>query len=56
MDAIEHDNQSLKGVLPKVFARANLDPASLRGLIDLIGNIALGDAKAQECRYPGACV
>ncbi len=26
MDAIEKDNTSLKGVLPKVFARGNLDP------------------------------
>ncbi len=29
MDAIEKENASLKGVLPKVFARDNLDPASL---------------------------
>ena len=28
MDAIEKDNPSLKGVLPKVFARPNLDPTS----------------------------
>ena len=39
MDAIERDNPSLKGVLPKVFARGNLDPTNLGGLIDLIGNI-----------------
>src|SRR5450830_1011745 len=45
MDAIEKENPSLKGVLPKVFARQNLDPASLGGLIDLVGNIALGDGK-----------
>ncbi len=31
--------------LPKVYARQNLDPTSLGELIDLIGNIALGDAK-----------
>ncbi|MFM2433101.1 MAG: hypothetical protein RLZZ511_4315 [Cyanobacteriota bacterium] len=31
MDAIEQENPLLKGVLPKVFARANLDPASLGG-------------------------
>ncbi len=41
MDAIEKENPSLKGVLPKVFARQNLDPTSLGGLIDLVGNIAL---------------
>lgn len=46
MDAVEQENPSLKGVLPKVYARQNLDPASLGGLLDLIGNIALGDAKA----------
>ena len=48
MDAIEKENPSLKGVLPKVFARQNLDPASLGGLIDLVGNIALGDAKSRS--------
>jgi type I restriction enzyme M protein len=48
MDAIEKENASLKGVLPKVFARQNLDPTSLGELIDLVGNIALGDAKARS--------
>ncbi|MFH2036445.1 MAG: class I SAM-dependent DNA methyltransferase [Candidatus Zixiibacteriota bacterium] len=43
MEAIEKENQTLKGILPKVYARPNLDKASLGGLIDLIGNIALGD-------------
>ncbi len=43
MEAIERENPSLKGILPKVYARPNLDPTSLGGLIDLIGNIALGD-------------
>jgi len=41
MDAIERDNPSLKGVLPKVFARGNLDPTNLGGLIDLISNISM---------------
>ena len=41
MDAIEKDNSTLKGVLPKVFARQNLDPTSLGELIDLIGNSTL---------------
>lgn len=53
MDAIERENGSLKGVLPKVFARPNLDPASLGGLIDLIGNIALGTAKARSADILG---
>ncbi|GMT43365.1 MAG: hypothetical protein IEMM0003_0184 [bacterium] len=46
MDAIEKENPSLKGVLPKVYARGNLDPTGPGGLIDLIGNIALDNAKA----------
>ncbi len=53
MDAIEKENPSLKGVLPKVFARQNLDPASLCGLIDLVSNIALGDAKARSADVLG---
>jgi type I restriction enzyme M protein len=48
MDAIEKENTSLKGVLPKVYARQNLDPTSLGELIDLISNIALGDAKSRS--------
>jgi type I restriction enzyme M protein len=53
MDAIEAENPSLKGVLPKVYARQNLDPASLGQLIDLIGNIALGDTKARSADVLG---
>ena len=48
MDIIEKENPMLKGVLPKVYARQNLDPASLGGLIDLMSNIALGDAKSRS--------
>ena len=53
MDTIEKDNPSLKDVLPKVFARGNLDPTNLGGLIDLVGNIALGDAKARSADVLG---
>lgn len=53
MDAIEKENPSLKGVLPKVYARQNLDPTSLGGLIDLVGNIALGSAKARSADVLG---
>jgi len=53
MDAIEKENNSLKGVLPKVFAKDNLDSKSLGGLIDLIGNIAFGDAKARSADVLG---
>lgn len=53
MDAIENKNPSLKGVLPKVYARQNLDPTSLGELIDLVGNIALGDTKARSADVLG---
>jgi type I restriction enzyme M protein len=53
MDVIEKENGSLKGVLPKVYARQNLDPTSLGELIDLVGNIALGDAKARSADVLG---
>lgn len=53
MDAIERENSSLKGVLPKVYARQNLDPTSLGELIDMIGNIALGDAKSRSADVLG---
>lgn len=53
MDAIEKENPSLKGVLPKVYARQNLDPASLGELIDLIGNVALGDTKERSADILG---
>lgn len=39
MDAIEKDNPSLKGVLPKDYARPSLDKKRLGELVDLIGNI-----------------
>ena len=41
LDAIEKENPALKGVLPKVYAKENLDPAKLGELIDLISGIAL---------------
>ncbi len=45
MDAIETDNPSLKGVLPKNYARSALDKARLGELIDVIATIGLGDAE-----------
>jgi len=48
MEAIEKENQTLKGILPKVYARPNLDKAALGGLIDLVGNIALGTEAAKS--------
>src|SRR3972149_2259195 len=43
MDAIERDNPTLKGVLPKQYARPSLDKQRFGELIDLIGTIGLGD-------------
>ena len=43
MDEIEKDNSSLKGVLPKNYAREGLDKQRLGELIDLVGTIGLGD-------------
>jgi type I restriction enzyme M protein len=43
MTAIERDNVSLKGVLPKDYARPGLDKERLGQLINLVSTIALGD-------------
>ena len=50
MDAIEKDNPQLQGVLPKVYAKENLDPKSLGKLIDKISTITLGEeiSKTQD--------
>jgi type I restriction enzyme M protein len=48
MDAIERDNTSLKGVLPKDYARPTLDKQRLGELIDLIGTIGLGDRESRS--------
>ena len=48
MIAIEKENISLKGVLPKDYARPALDKARLGELIDLLSNIGLGDAAARS--------
>src|SRR5437588_2187483 len=42
MEAIERDNPSLRGVLPKGYAQEKLDKASLGGLINLVGTATLG--------------
>lgn len=39
MEAIEKDNPSLKGVLPKDYARPALDKTKLGELLDVIGNV-----------------
>ncbi|MHB8232427.1 MAG: class I SAM-dependent DNA methyltransferase [bacterium] len=43
MDEIEKNNPSLKGVLPRNYARPTLDKQRLGELIDLIGTIGLGE-------------
>ena len=42
MEAIERDNPSLKGVLPKDYARPGLDKQRLGQIINLVSDIALG--------------
>lgn len=42
MTAIERDNTTLKGVLPKDFARPGLDKQRLGQIINLVSDIALG--------------
>lgn len=41
MEALEARNPSLKGILPKVYARPNLDKTALGELIDLVGKVGL---------------
>ena len=48
MDAIERENTSLKNVLPKDYARESLDKQRLGQVIDLIGNIKVGDENARS--------
>lgn len=43
MDAIERDNPSLKGVLPKEYAKERLDKRRLGELIDTFTNIIFGE-------------
>ena len=47
MEAIERENPTLKGVLPKDYARPALDKQRLGQLIDLISNIKIGDEESR---------
>ena len=49
MVAIERDNPALRGVLPKGYARPDLDKQRLGELVELIGTIGLGN-KANRAR------
>jgi type I restriction enzyme M protein len=42
MEAIERDNPSLKGVLPKDFARPGLDKSTLGRLVNLVSGVQFG--------------
>jgi type I restriction enzyme M protein len=53
MVAFERDNPRLKGVLPKDYARPDLDKHRLGELIDLIGTIGLGEAGTARRTYSG---
>jgi len=48
MAGIERDNVSLKGVLPKDYARPALDKQRLGQIIDLIANIKVGDSESRS--------
>ena len=48
MTAIERENPRLRGVLPKTYARPDLDKTRLGELLDLIGTIGLGDPESQK--------
>ncbi len=48
MDAIEKENTSLKGVLPKEYGKPSLDKRLLGELIDLISTIGLGNAESRS--------
>jgi len=48
MTAIERDNKTLKGVLPKNYARPALNKVRLGEIIDLIATIGLGDKESRQ--------
>ena len=50
MAAMEKENPSLKGVLPKDYARPALDKRRLGEMVDLIGNIGQLDAEGKGVR------
>ena len=47
MTAIERDNPALSGVLPKDYARPNLDKTRLGQVVDMVSNIKVGGAEAR---------
>lgn len=53
MDALEKENKQLKGVLPKVYARQNLDATVLGELVDMFTNIDLADTRERSADVLG---
>jgi type I restriction-modification system DNA methylase subunit len=47
MGAIERENPTLKGVLPRDYARPSLDKVRLGGLVDIISNIGFNESAAK---------
>jgi type I restriction enzyme M protein len=48
MAGVERDNPSLKGVLPREYARPALDKQRLGQLIDMVTNIRVGDVESRS--------
>lgn len=48
MRAIEHENDKLKGVLPKNFARPELDKRRLGDVVDLFTNVQMTDNESEK--------
>jgi type I restriction enzyme M protein len=48
MIAIEKENETLRGVLPKQYARPDLDKSKLGEIIDLISDIDIGNKESQS--------
>ena len=48
MGAIERENSTLKGVLPRDYARPSLDKVRLGGLVDIISNIGFNESAAKS--------
>ena len=56
MVAIEQDNPALNGVLPKDYARPNLDKDRLGQVVDMVSNIKVGGAEAPSHGRARQCV
>ena len=54
MIAIERDNPTLKDVLPKIYARQELDKTRLGQVVDMVSNIKVGGAEARATDVLGS--